>query len=190
MHAPTFARRFALSASTALAVALIVVACGGGGSVGWTFAPLGPTPDASAPASGAPSPGGSPGSSPAGSPGASPGGSPAGSPGTSPGASGGTGGTIQIATPPSNQLGFEPAEPEMAAGAEVTVDYLNDTPLQHNIEFFAGQDAGSESLGETEVVTGPGALESVTFTAPAEPGDYYFWCAVHGTAMDGIYHVR
>ena len=78
----------------------------------------------------------------------------------------------------------------MAAGAEVTVDYLNDTPLQHNIEFFAGQDAGSESLGETEVVTGPGALESVTFTAPAEPGDYYFWCAVHGTAMDGIYHVR
>ncbi len=160
MHTPTSARRFALSAATAIAIALVAAACGGSASAGWTYAPLGPTPDPNA--------------------------SPSAGPSTTPG----SGTAIEIVTTQANQLGFEPAEPEMAAATEVTVNYLNDSTLPHNIEFFAGPDASAESLGATEQATGPGALESVSFTTPAEPGDYYFYCAVHGAAMQGIYHVQ
>lgn len=164
MHTPNTVRLFALSATASLA--LIAVACGGSGSAGWTYAPLGPTPAASAPASpsasgAAPSPGGSP-----------------------------SGDTIQITTTQANPLAFDPASPTMPAGTEVTVDYLNDSNLPHNIEFFDGPDASSEMIGGTEQVTGPGALESTTFTTPSEPGSYYFWCMVHGASMQGTYTVQ
>ena len=33
-------------------------------------------------------------------------------------------------------------------------------------------------------------MEMVTFTAPATPGDYFFWCDVHQNAMTGILHVQ
>src|SRR5688572_16162483 len=59
MHIPRPASRFALPAVAALAAALLVAACGGSTSAGWTFAPLGPTPNLSP--SAAPSAAGSPG---------------------------------------------------------------------------------------------------------------------------------
>jgi plastocyanin len=166
MHIPKPASRFALPAAALLALGLVLAACGGDAGAGWTYAPLGPTAD--------------PNASPTAGP----------STAASPGASNGAGTTIDIVTTEADPLGFEPAEPEMPAATEVTVNYLNDSSLLHNIEFFAGADTSSEMLGATEQVTGPGALESVTFTTPADPGDYYFWCRVHGAAMQGIYHVQ
>jgi plastocyanin len=150
-----------------LATALIL-ACGGGTSAGWTYAPLGPTPEA--PASAAPSAGGSPGESPGGN--------------------GGPGEAFEVVTPPDDPLAFIPDELEMSAAASVTVSYLNDSNLPHNINFFAGADSSAPSIGMTQVVTGPGAEESVTFEAPSQPGTYYFWCDVHLTAMDGTYTVQ
>jgi plastocyanin len=166
MHAPISVRRFALSASTALAIALIAVACGGSESAGWTYAPLGPTPDASAPASGAPSPGGSPGGSP------------------------GAGTEVAITTTAAASLVFEPNQFTVPAGAEVTINYTNESNLPHDVQTFAGQDSSSEMLGATEIITGPGAQSSMTFTAPTEPGDYFFWCSVHQAAMTGTYTVE
>ena len=78
----------------------------------------------------------------------------------------------------------------VAAGASVTVNYTNNSTLQHNIEFYAGPDNTATSLGATEIVTGPNNTQSLTFTAPAQPGDYFFWCQVHGAAMTGTYHVQ
>jgi len=166
MHAPNSARRFALPALTALALSLLTVACGGSASAGWTYAPLGPTPAASAAASpsatgGAPSPGGSP-----------------------------SGNTIQVTTTQASPTAFEPATLQMPAGTAVTVDYLNDSNLPHNIEFFDGPDASSTMIGGTEQATGPGALETVTFTTPSAPGSYYFFCVVHGSSMQGTYTVQ
>jgi plastocyanin len=170
MQAPISVRRFALSASTALAIATLAIACGGSESAGWTYAPLGPTPDASAPASapasGAPSPGGSPGGSP------------------------GAGTEVGITTPAADPLAYEPAQFTVPAGADVTVNYSNESNLPHDVQTFAGQDSSSEVLGATEVITGPGAQSSMTFTAPAEPGDYFFWCSVHQSAMTGTYTVQ
>ena len=191
MHIPQLVRLFGLPAA-----AILVMACAGGDSAGWTYAPLGPS--ASPAASGAPSGAASPGGTPAGSPAASPVGSPAGSPAASPGGSpggspstsGGPGTAIDVSTPPDQPLAFVPPQLTVPAGATVTVNYLNDSNLPHNINFFAGPDATSESLGASETVTGPGAPTSVTFTAPSEPGTYFFWCDVHANAMQGTYTVQ
>jgi plastocyanin len=97
--------------------------------------------------------------------------------------------TISVQTTAASPLTFDPATLDAPANTAVQVDYLNDSPVPHNINFFAGTDASAESLGKTAVVTGPGASESVVFTTPSEPGDYYFWCDVHGAAMAGTLHV-
>jgi plastocyanin len=76
-------------------------------------------------------------------------------------------------------LAFDPATIDATAGATVTVNYTNDSALPHNIDFFSGKDQTSTSLAKTDV----------TFTVPTTPGDYFFWCDVHTTAMTGILHV-
>lgn len=179
MHIPQLIRFFALPTA-----AILVIACAGGGSAGWTYAPLGPSgsPAASGAPSGAPSPGGSPAGSP--------GGSPAGSPGGSPTTSGGPGTAVNLETPPDQPLAFVPPNFTVPAGASVTANYLNNSNLPHNAEFFAGPDSSAPSLGITADVTGPNAPTSVTFTAPSEPGEYFFWCRIHTSAMTGSYSVQ
>ncbi len=98
--------------------------------------------------------------------------------------------TLSVQTTAASPLTFDPAALDAPASSAVQVDYLNDSPVPHNINFFAGADSSAESLGKTAVVTGPGASESVVFTTPSEPGDYYFWCDVHGAAMAGTLHVQ
>jgi plastocyanin len=98
--------------------------------------------------------------------------------------------TIAVKTTAAAPLAFDPPMLEAPANTVVQVDYLNDSPVPHNINFFAGADSSAESLGKTAVETGPGATESVVFTTPATPGDYYFWCDVHGAAMAGTLHVQ
>jgi plastocyanin len=98
--------------------------------------------------------------------------------------------TLDTLTPQANPLAFEPATLEAPANTVIAVNYLNDSAIPHNIQFFAGADSLSESLGKTEVVTGPGAARSVIFTTPSAPGDYYFWCDVHSGAMAGTLRVQ
>jgi len=168
MHTPNRVRHFALSSAAALATVLILAACAGGTSAGWTYAPLGPTPaptESAAP---------SPGESPAGSP----------------SASGGAGVTVDILTSADDPLAFQPAEFSVPAGASVTVNYTNESNLPHDVQTFDGPDSSSDVLGATEIITGPGAQSSMTFTAPTDPGTYFFWCSVHQQAMTGTYTVQ
>ncbi|HUH07485.1 MAG TPA: plastocyanin/azurin family copper-binding protein [Egibacteraceae bacterium] len=159
-----------------LGALLLITACASGGGAGWTYAPLGPT---ASPATPTTAPTSGPTGGPTGSPGASP--SPDGSPGP--------GLTIDVTTTDADPLAFDPEVIEAPPATEITVNYLNDNTLPHNIHFFAGPDANAPSLALTEVVEGPGALESVTFTTPAEAGDYYFWCDVHVSSMDGTLRI-
>jgi plastocyanin len=177
MQIPTLIRRFVLP----VGVVVVAVACAGGQSAGWTYAPLGPSANpsaaASAPASGAPASGAPASASASGAP-------------SSPAGSGATGGTVDIKTTAENMLAFEPNTFTVAAGAQATVNYTNDSTLMHNIQVFAGPDNSGESLGATEVAAGPANTQTLTFTAPSQPGDYYFWCQVHGAPMSGTYHVQ
>ncbi|CAN5860189.1 hypothetical protein BH24CHL6_BH24CHL6_05320 [soil metagenome] len=142
-----------LLASGALVSALLLAGCGPTGAPAWTFAPLGPTqPPAESPA-----PGGSP------APGETPGGSV----------------TLNVVTTQENPLAFEPDRLEAPPATDITVVYLNDSNVTHNIHFFAGPDRSAPSLAATELATGPGAEEQISFTTPDEAGDYFFVCDVH-----------
>jgi plastocyanin len=143
-----------------LGVALILSACSGAGP-GWTYAPLGPSAPPSAAASPTPVPSGS----------------------NAPTV------TIEVKTTDAAPLVFDPAMIEAPANTVIQVNYLNDSSVPHNIEFFAGADQSAPLLGKTDRVTGPGALRSVIFTTPATPGDYFFWCFVHQSLMTGTLHV-
>jgi plastocyanin len=96
---------------------------------------------------------------------------------------------LKIATNTDKPLGYEPNELTAPASTVVEVDYSNNTALPHNIHFFAGPDENSPSIAKTDIQTGPGASASVTFTTPSQPGDYFFWCDVHQSAMTGTLHV-
>ena len=96
---------------------------------------------------------------------------------------------LQVATPDEN-LAFSPSTLTAPAGTSVTVTYTNDSSMPHNIHFFDGPDANSPTLATTEVQTGPGVVQHVTFTTPTQPGTYYFQCDVHSDTMKGMLIVR
>jgi len=175
MHIASFVRRLTLP----VGALLVITACAGGQSAGWTYAPLGPTANPSAAASASAS--GAPGS-PSGS------GQPTGS--GQPAGSGATGNTVTLETTQDQPIAFNPADFTVPAGATVTVNYMNNSNLPHNVNVFNGPDNNAPSLGKSEVGTGPNNAQTLTFTAPAQPGDYFFWCDVHTTAMKGVFHVQ
>ena len=147
---------FIARAGLAASVAFVLLGCASGGGAGWTYAPLGPTQSPGAGTTGAPS-----------------------SPGGSPGA------LLEVSTEQASPLAFTPNTLTAPANTTVTVNYNNNSNILHNIKFFSGADSSAPVLGATENVTGPNALRSVTFTTPSTPGNYYFWCDVHGAAMAG-----
>jgi plastocyanin len=160
MHIPSFLSRLTLP----VGALLLVTACAGGTAAGWTYAPLGPSAPPSASASA---------SAPA-----------------SPSGSGGAGVTLTVETTQAAPIAFAPAELTATAGAQVTVNYMNNSNQPHNINFFNGPDNTAPSLAASEQGTGPNNPQTTSFTAPSQPGDYFFWCDVHTSAMTGTLHVQ
>jgi plastocyanin len=97
---------------------------------------------------------------------------------------------LAISSPASPPLSFDTTMLSAAAGANVTVTYTNNEPgVPHNWHVFNGPDSSAPTLAETQIITGPGTSDSTTFTAPTQPGDYFFWCDVHPTIMTGTFVV-
>jgi plastocyanin len=96
---------------------------------------------------------------------------------------------IEVATPQEDSLAFVPNTLDAPANTDVTIRYTNDSNIPHNIHVFEGADNTAPSIGATAVVTGPDAVEDLTFTTPGA-GDYYFLCDVHGPSMAGMLHVE
>ena len=72
------------------------------------------------------------------------------------------------------------------AGAPVTVTYTNDeVGVPHNWHLFNGPDSSAGTIAATQIVAGPGAVQTVSFTAPTQAGSFFFWCDVHTTIMTG-----
>jgi plastocyanin len=93
--------------------------------------------------------------------------------------------TLTIETTAKDPLAFSVKQLKAAPGAKVTIEYTNNSPVPHNIHFFNGKDAQAPNLAMTQIATGPNAVEKVTFTAPEQPGSYFFHCDVHPTQMQG-----
>jgi plastocyanin len=90
---------------------------------------------------------------------------------------------LSISAPSAPPLTFDTTTLMATAGAPVTVTFTNDSDLPHNWHVFDGPNSSAPSLAETQIMTGPGAVASVDFTAPTQPGNYFYWCDVHGPAM-------
>lgn len=74
------------------------------------------------------------------------------------------------------------------AGADVTIQFRNeDLGIPHNVAVYDSS-ARTEQIFVGEIITGPAEI-TYTFTAPSEPGTYYFQCDVH-PSMNGDFIVE
>jgi uncharacterized protein len=121
--------------------------------------------------------------------------------------------TLNIATK-GDELKFDKASMNAKAGSEVKLTFKNGASktsgLQHNwvlvkpgqldavaqASMNAGADKnwiaeGPDVVAHTKLVNA-GEKETITFTAPSEPGDYPYMCTFpgHYTTMKGILHVK
>jgi cytochrome c oxidase subunit 2 len=99
------------------------------------------------------------------------------------------GSLLENSTDADDPLAFTTTTMTAEPGETVTVEYLNDSNLPHNIAFYEGADASAPLIAQTDLMTGPGALGTVTFDAPTTPGSYFFMCVVHPTQMTGTFAV-
>lgn len=72
------------------------------------------------------------------------------------------------------------------AGSRVIVEFENEDGAPHNVAFYTSPSL-SATIYKGEIVTGPRRI-TYTFTAPSNPGTYYFRCDVH-PSMDGQFIV-
>ena len=92
--------------------------------------------------------------------------------------------TLEIS---ADNIAFDKSELSAPAGAEVTIVFNNKEAVPHNVSVFETSDMDSE-IFVGEVINGPQTIE-YTFTAPSEPGEYFFVCDVHPRTMTGTFIV-
>ena len=94
--------------------------------------------------------------------------------------------TVDIA---ADNMAFDTDTITVPAGANVTMFFDNqDDGIPHNVAVYTDSSAAEEIfVGET--ITGPETTTYI-FTAPEEPGTYFFRCDVHPQQMTGDFIVE
>jgi len=97
--------------------------------------------------------------------------------------------TVEISAVP--RIKFDKDTITVKAGSQVTLKFTNsDTGMPHNWAAYTDSTASTPIPGaKTDTCTGPCEKE-ITFTAPDQPGDYFFRCDVHPTIMTGTLVVQ
>lgn len=88
----------------------------------------------------------------------------------------------------ANNIAFNKDELTVPAGAEVSLVFNNREAVPHNVSVYMS-DAMEEVIFEGEVFSGPKKV-TYTFSAPEEPGTYFFVCDVHPRTMTGDFIVE
>jgi plastocyanin len=105
---------------------------------------------------------------------------------------------INVAEPSNSQsvsidlvakgFAFDKSTITVPAGAMVTINFDNqDSGVSHNFAVYTDSSAKTP-IFVGDVITGP-KTTTYTFTAPTEPGDYFFRCDIHPTTMTGTFIV-
>jgi plastocyanin len=99
------------------------------------------------------------------------------------------GGGIATVDLVADNMAFDTSTITVPAGAEVTIIFDNrEDGILHNVAVYTDSSAAEEIyVGET--ITGPSVI-TYTFTAPEEPGTYFFRCDLHPEAMTGDFIVE
>jgi plastocyanin len=74
------------------------------------------------------------------------------------------------------------------AGARVVMTFTNNDSRPHNFSLYRSPSA-LEAIFLGGIVSGPDQSVTYEFTAPSEPGEYYFQCDVH-PYMNGTFTVE
>ena len=88
-----------------------------------------------------------------------------------------TGRTLALAADPGGALRFDKTQAAVLSG-HVTVDFKNDSSIQHNVTIAKG----SKTLGATKTIT----QSTGTIALDLAPGDYVFFCSVPGHRQAGM----
>jgi plastocyanin len=84
----------------------------------------------------------------------------------------------------AENIAFDTETITVPAGAEVTINFENRDAVQHNFAVYESSDAGT-IIFRGEIIGRGNA--TYTFTAPEEPGTYFFRCDVHPAQMTGTF---
>ena len=105
---------------------------------------------------------------------------------------GGSGGSTSIAVT-FTDFKFDPTEFTVPAGQTITIKTTNEGAVLHefvimNLGTTAGDKFGDEDEANIywEVETEPGQSNTMTFTAPAEAGEYQLICGTEGHLEAGM----
>ncbi len=98
------------------------------------------------------------------------------------------GGTVTVDLSARN-IAFDKSTITVPAGADVTVNFDNeDDGIPHNFAVYTDSSA-TDKIFSGETITGPDTT-TYTFTAPSDPGTYFFRCDVHPEQMTGDFVVQ
>ncbi len=84
-------------------------------------------------------------------------------------------------------MAFDRKTISVPPGADVTVTFENKDKAPHNLAVYLDKSA-AKVIFVGEVITGPKTI-TYHFTAPADPGTYFFRCDVHAATMFGDFIV-
>ena len=82
---------------------------------------------------------------------------------------------------------FNRSSIRVKTGEEVSFIFENKDNVTHNFAAYETQDA-KQVIFRGDALSGPGTI-TYTFTAPDEPGFYYFQCDFHPSTMNGSFIV-
>ncbi|HTY81255.1 MAG TPA: cupredoxin domain-containing protein [Dehalococcoidales bacterium] len=89
----------------------------------------------------------------------------------------------------AKNIAFDKSTITVPAGAKVTVNFDNqDAGVPHNFSVYTNSSA-STPIFQGQIITGP-LKTTYQFTAPSQPGTYFFRCDVHPTQMTGSFIVQ
>jgi plastocyanin len=88
----------------------------------------------------------------------------------------------------AQNFAFSRGRIEVPAGALVTVRLRNADGVPHNFAAYTNAQA-IEGIASSPAAQ-PGGTVEVTFTAPSQPGEYFFRCNFHPDFMTGTLVVR
>jgi plastocyanin len=83
--------------------------------------------------------------------------------------------------------GFNKSTLRVRAGAEVSITFENKDNTTHNFAVYRTAES-TQVIFKGEALSGPGTV-TYRFTAPEEPGSYYFQCDFHPLTMNGSFVV-
>ncbi len=99
-----------------------------------------------------------------------------------------SGGQTVSASLAAKNIAFDKSSITVPAGATVDLTFDNqDAGIPHNFAVYTDSTAKTKIFAG-EIVTGPKTV-TYTFTAPSQPGTYFFRCDVHPTTMTGSFIV-